>query len=198
MPVMGLTGGIATGKSLVSDYLKQRGIPVIDADELAREVVRKNRPAYREIVDAFGAGVLKKNGTLDRARLARVVFDRPEKRKVLEAIVHPRVYATGWKKIRSLLARDPDALVVFSVPLLFETGHDTEVDMTVVVYADEAAQVRRLMARNGLDEDEARKRIASQISIEKKRNAADWVIDNRGKRSETYRQVDEMVSQLLS
>ncbi len=198
MPVMGLTGGIATGKSLVSDYLKQRGIPVIDADEVAREVVRKNRPAYREIVDAFGAGVLKKNGTLDRARLARVVFDRPEKRKVLEAIVHPRVYATGWKKIRSLLARDPDALVVFSVPLLFETGHDTEVDMTVVVYADEAAQVRRLMARNGLDEDEARKRIASQISIEKKRNAADWVIDNRGKRSETYRQVDEMVSQLLS
>ncbi len=198
MPVIGLTGGIATGKSLVSDYLKQRGIPVIDADELAREVVRKNRPAYREIVAAFGPAILKKNGTLDRARLANMVFDAPEQRKVLESIVHPRVYEAGWKKIRSLLAKDPHALVVFSVPLLFETGHEGAVDLTVVVYADEGAQVERLMARNGLCEAEARKRLAAQISIEQKRKAADWVIDNRGKRSETYRQVDEMLSRLCA
>ncbi len=197
MPVIGLTGGIATGKSLVTDYLKRRGIPVIDADELAREVVRKNRPAYREIVAAFGPAILKKDGTLDRARLGRLIFDAPEQRKVLEAIVHPRVYAAGWKTIRALLADEPDGLVVFSVPLLFETGHDGEVDMTVVVYADEAVQVRRLMVRNGLNEEQARKRIASQIPIEEKRDAADWVIDNRGKRSDTYRQVDEMLSQVL-
>ncbi len=198
MPVIGLTGGIATGKSLVTDYLKHRGILVIDADELARAVVRKNQPAYQEIVAAFGPSILKKDGTLDRTRLASIVFDVPEQRKILEAIVHPPVYTEGWKQIHRLMADDPAALVVFSVPLLFETRHEGEVDITVVVYADEAAQVRRLMGRNGLSEEEARKRIAAQMPIEKKRDAADWVIDNRGETSETYRQVDQMLSQFLS
>ena len=196
MLVIGLTGGVASGKTLVTDYLERKGIPVIDADRIAREVVRAGEPAYREVIRAFGPGILERDGALNRKKLGALVFDSPDKRKRLEAMIHPRVYETAWQEIRRIQALDPGALIIFSVPLLFETGHDKEVDKTVLVYADEPTQVRRLMQRNGLTEPEARKRVSAQMSIEAKSKASDYVIRNMGTVEETYRQVDAILSEL--
>lgn len=196
MPVIGLTGGVASGKTLVTDYLEKKGIPVVDADRIAREVVRAGEPAYLEIVKEFGPGVLGPDGSLNRKKLGALVFDSPDKRKRLEAIIHPRVYGAAWKEIRRIQGRDPVALIIFSVPLLFETGHDKEVDKTVLVYADEPAQVRRLMQRNGLTEPDARKRISAQMPIDEKSRISDYVIRNMGTVEETYRQVDAILSEL--
>lgn len=198
MPVIGLTGGVASGKTLVTDYLEKKGIPVVDADRIAREVVRAGEPAYLEIVKEFGPGVLGPDGSLNRKKLGALVFDSPDKRKRLEAIIHPRVYGVAWKEIRRILDRDPGALIVFSVPLLFETGHDKDVDKTVLVYADEPAQVRRLMQRNGLTEPEARKRVSAQMPIDEKSRISDYVIRNMGTVEETYRQVDSILPELLT
>ncbi len=198
MPVIGLTGGVASGKTLVTDYLERKGIAVIDADRIAREVVRAGGPAYREVIEAFGPGILDQDGALNRKKLGALVFDSPSSRKRLEAIIHPRVYETAWKEIRRIQALDPSALIVFSVPLLFETGHDKDVDKTVLVYADEPTQVRRLMQRNGLTEPEAMKRVSAQMSIDAKSKIADYIIRNMGTVEETFRQVDAILSELRS
>lgn len=198
MPVLGLTGGVATGKTLVTDYLKSRGVPVVDADALSREVVRMGEPAHAEIKEAFGPEFFHDDGTLDRQKLGNLIFEVPERRKRLEAIIHPRVYALAWKEIRSLQEGSPDRLIVFSVPLLFETSHENEVDKVVVVYADENTQTERLMRRDGLTRAAAAKRISSQISIERKREAADYVIRNTGKVREALQEVDGLLRRLQS
>ncbi len=196
MPVIGLTGGVATGKTLVTDHLKSKGVAVIDADLLSREAVLVGQPAYREIVDEFGSKFLHPDGTLHREKLAALIFDSPEKRKKLEEIIHPRVYEEAWKEIRRIQESTPDALIVFSVPLLLESRHEQEMDKVVVVYADEPAQIQRLIKRNGLTEEKARKRISAQMPIEEKKERADFVISNTGSKEETLRQVDDLLSKL--
>ncbi len=198
MPVIGLTGGIATGKSLVTDYLERKGIPVVDADRIARNIVRKGEPALVEVVSEFGSGILHPDGTLNRERLGERIFGDSGERKRLEAILHPRVYDRAWEEIRGIRKADRHALVIFSVPLLFESGHEKEVDRVIVVYADEATQLRRIMKRDGLSERAARKRIAAQLPIEEKRKRADFVIRNTGAREEAYLQVEALLPGLRS
>lgn len=196
MPLIGLTGGIATGKSLVTDYLRSKGMVVIDADQLAREVVEPGTPAWREIRDEFGREFLRPDDTLDRKKLGQYIFRYPDRRRRLEQIIHPRVLDAARKIIHPLLDADPDRWVVFSVPLLFESGFDKMTARVVVVYADETIQLQRLMRRNGMMEREARERIEAQMPIEEKKQRADDVIDNRTTIEETYRQVDRWMEGL--
>ncbi len=194
MPVAGLTGGIATGKSLVTDYMRREGVVVIDADELAREVVEPGQPALEEIVRAFGPHMLLEDGTLDRRKLGQRIFPSVEERRRLEAIIHPRVYHRGWEKINRQCSAQPGRWLVFAVPLLFESGHEKEVDEVVLVYTDAATQLERLMNRDGLSREAAAQRIAAQIPIETKKGMANFVIDNSGTVASTWRQVDRLLA----
>ena len=173
---VGLTGGIASGKSLVAAELARLGAVVIDADVLAREVVAPGTPGLTAVVERFGAEVLD-GDRLDRARLGSIVFADPTARRDLERIVHPAVRARAAELER---AAAPDAVVVHVIPLLVETGQQDDFDIVVVVDADPETQVARLAARDGLTEDAARARLAAQASREERRAAADVVLSNQG------------------
>jgi dephospho-CoA kinase len=183
---IGLTGGIGSGKSTVSALLAARGAVVIDADRIAREVVEPGTPGLAAVVDAFGGQILAADGSLDRAALAAVVFTDPEARRRLDGIVHPLVRARATELAA---AAPPDAVVVHDVPLLVETGQAGSYDVVLVVEADPATRVARLVQR-GLAEDDARARIAAQASDEQRRAVADVVLDNNGSPDELAAQVD--------
>jgi dephospho-CoA kinase len=191
-----LTGGIATGKSTVLRLLQQRGIPTIDADRLAREAVAAGSPGLRAVADRFGPSVLSADGTLDRRRLAAIVFADPAARADLEAIVHPAVYEAIGAWFAALPAAVP--LAVADIPLLFETGRDREFACVVVVACTPAEQVRRVMAREGSTEADARARLAAQWPIDRKVALADHVIWTTGTPDETERQVDALVRRLMA
>ncbi|MBW7476661.1 dephospho-CoA kinase [Paenibacillus oenotherae] len=188
---LGLTGGIACGKSTVSAMLVQRGAKLIDADAVAREVVLPGEPALNDIAAAFGAQVLNEDGTLDRKKLGSLVFGNREQLDILESILHPAIRTRMWDKIRGCEAENPKGLIVADIPLLYETGQAGLYDAVMVVYVPQAVQMERLMARNSLTSEEAGKRIALQMDIEEKRQLADIVIDNSGSLEDTERQVDE-------
>jgi dephospho-CoA kinase len=171
---VGLTGGIASGKSLVAAELAARGAIIIDADVLAREVVEPGTPALAAIVERFGPQILS-DGQLDRSRLAEIVFADPDARRDLERIVHPAVRARAAELER---AADPAAVVVHVIPLLVETGQQEDFDVVVTVDVDHETQIRRLMARNGFSLAEAESRIAAQASREARLAASDMVVDN--------------------
>jgi len=175
--IVGLTGGIASGKSAVADLLAERGAVIIDADVLAREVVEPGTPGLASVVRRFGSGVLLPGGSLDRARLGEIVFSDADARADLNAIVHPAVRA----RAAALVARTPhDAVVVQVIPLLVETGQSASFDIVVVVDVDEETQLRRLMARNHLTRADAEARVAAQASRAERLAAADIVVDNGG------------------
>lgn len=183
---IGLTGGIGSGKSTVSELLAARGAVVIDADRIAREVVEPGTPGLTAVVEAFGKDVLRADGSLDRPALASVVFADPEARKRLDGIVHPLVRA----RAAELAAAAPgDALVVHDVPLLVETGQAASYDVVLVVQADPETRVFRLV-RRGLTEEDARARMAAQATDEQRRTVADVVLDNSGTEDELAAQVD--------
>ncbi|MDN5941155.1 MAG: dephospho-CoA kinase [Nitrospira sp.] len=177
MILVGLTGGVATGKSTVAKMFKQCGAIVIDADELAREVVKPGKTAWREIVGLFGKVVLNQDHSLNRQALGRIVFRNPKKRRQLEQIIHPRVAREQAKLTKQVARTDPKAVVIYDVPLLFETGIDKRVDTTVVVTADRKTQIARLKERNGLSRADAIRRIRSQMPLSKKIRLADIVVD---------------------
>lgn len=191
-----LTGGIATGKSTVLAMLGQRGIPTIDADILAREVVAMGEPAYARVVARFGIGILDDTGAIDRRALAAIVFADPDARRDLEAIVHPAVYDAIGSWFRALPAET--RLVVADIPLLFETGRQRDFDIVVVVACPPEEQVRRVMARDGATGTEARARLEAQWPIDRKVAAADHVIWTTGTLAETERQVDRLLTALRS
>ena len=174
---VGLTGGIATGKSTVSQLFVECGARLIDADVLARAAVEPGTPACREIAAAFGKDMLKADGSVDRERLGAVVFADPAKRTRLEAIIHPYVFAEEERHFREITAADPRAVVLFDAALLIETGAYKCKDRVIVVTAGERTQLRRLMERNRLTEEEARRRIRSQMPLAEKATVADYVID---------------------
>ena len=191
---IGLTGGVASGKSTVAAALRARGAAVIDADVLAREVVRPGGPAYQGVVDAFGSSVVGPDGTLDRAVLAARIFADPSARQRLNALTHPHIRRRMADEAARLTAAADHPVIVFDIPLLLDTtdGRDLNLDGIIVVYADPETRVRRLMARNGVSEDEARRRLAAQVPLEDKKAHATWVIDNSGTPDETQAQVERL------
>ncbi|MGE5554233.1 MAG: dephospho-CoA kinase [Betaproteobacteria bacterium] len=188
---LGLTGGLGSGKSRVAQALQELGAAVVDADQLAREVVAPGTPGWRAVVEAFGPEFLSPDGSLDRRKLGRLVFaDEPARRR-LEGIVHPEVKRLLRERAESL-ERAGAPVVVLEVPLLFEAGFEGEVDKVVVVDAPEEVRQRRVMARDGLTLNEARQRLAAQLPLREKVGRADYVIDNSGRWEETQRQVEHL------
>jgi dephospho-CoA kinase len=196
--LVGLTGSIATGKSTVSRMFGHLGARVLDADVLAREVVMPGQPAYLKIVEEFGPAVVQEDATLDRKALGAIVFADPARRKRLEEITHP---AIGLRQQRILSALDEEefeGIVIWDVALLFETGGVARMDRVVVVYTDPDTELARLMAREGIPEQQARARIATQMPVAEKAKRAHYVIDNSGERVDTERQVKAVYESLLA
>ncbi|HVC40108.1 MAG TPA: dephospho-CoA kinase [Candidatus Dormibacteraeota bacterium] len=189
--VIGLTGGIASGKSTVAERLSEKGAWIVDADQLARAVVAVQSPALAEIVESFGAEVIAGDGSLDRPQLGRLVFQDEAARERLNAIVHPRVLELSREEIRRAEAAGAE-LVVYDVPLLFETSREQEFEGTLVVWVDPLTQLLRLRHRSGLDEDEAKARIEAQLPLSRKRELATWTIDNSGSLEATRAAVDSL------
>jgi dephospho-CoA kinase len=190
MRLIGLTGGIGTGKSTVAAMLAARGAALVDSDLLAREVVEPGTPGLAEVVEEFGPSVLLANGTLDRAGLGAVVFGDEAKRLRLNAITHPRVRELMLQRVAAALGSDAP-LVVVDVPLLFESGMQGAFEGVLLVWTPPAVQLARLVERDGWAESEAQRRVASQMPIDEKRALATWVIDNSGTVAQTEAQVDD-------
>jgi dephospho-CoA kinase len=189
-----LTGGIATGKSYVRQRFEELGVPTSDADTFARAVVAPGTDGLADVVRTFGSGVLNSQGELDRRRLAAVVFPDPERRKALEAIVHPAVRRATDAWFAHLEPTVPFA--ISDIPLLYETGRDRDFAKVIVTACDPAVQLERVMQRDGLTEAEARLRIGAQMPIEEKVRRADYVIRTDGTFEETDRQVREVFETL--
>jgi len=189
MTRIALTGGIASGKSMVADEFARLGAVIVDADLLAREVVAPRSPGLERIVQRFGAGMLNEDGTLDRARLGDLVFVDEDARADLNAIVHPLVRERSEELFA---AAPPGSVVIEVIPLLVETGLHQAFDHVIVVDAPTEVQVRRLMQRSGLTADQARTRVRIQANREDRIAAADWVIDNSGDQASTVRQVEDL------
>ena len=190
MLLVGLTGGIGSGKSTVARMLEERGAVVFDADLLAREAVEPGTPSHAAVLERFGADVLAPGGALDREALASIVFADPSARRDLEQIVHPevrRLFAEG-----SEAYRDTDRIVVFSAPLLVESGMHTAFEILVVVSALVATQIERLMRQRGMSEAAIRARIDAQASLEDKAAVADFLVDNEGTLAELESQVERL------
>lgn len=186
--LIGLTGGIATGKSTVASMLAARGAAVVDADRAAHEVVQPGTPGFDEVVARFGDAVLDRDGAVDRSALGALVFSDREARATLEAITHPRIRTLVAERTVEALRGDA-RLVVVDVPLLFEGGRRGDFEGVLLVYAPAAEQLRRVRDRDGLDDLAALRRIGAQMPIDDKRSLATWVVDNTGSRDETAAQV---------
>ena len=193
---VGLTGGIASGKSGVSRVLVRRGIPVIDADQVARELVAPGSDALREIVETFGREVLDPGGALDRSRLGAIVFSDEPKRRRLEAILHPRIRAEQDRRLRKLEGEGAPVAVV-DAALMVEGGGWRRFDLLVVVDSREEDQIARLRERNGLGEGAARARVRTQIPLAEKVKFADRVVDNRGSLAELEAQAEALADWLF-
>ncbi|OME77918.1 dephospho-CoA kinase [Paenibacillus sp. FSL A5-0031] len=189
--IIGLTGGIASGKSTIANMLVERGALLVDADQVAREVVLPGEPALEAIASTFGQAVLETDGSLNRKALGEIVFRDKQSLAKLESITHPAIRARMQQTIHTYAEHYPERLVVADVPLLYETKQENLYEGILVVYVPAELQKKRLMERNQLPEEEASRRIALQMDIEQKRLKADWVIDNSGSLEETKRQLDE-------
>ncbi len=194
--IVGLTGGIATGKSTVTSMLRELGAYVVDADVWARKVVEKGSPGLAGIVQAFGPGILQGDGTLNRAALGQIVFQDAEARQRLNDITHPKVRDGMRQETAAYLEKHPDTPIVWDVPLLFEGETRNLVDVTILVYIPEEVQRMRLMSRDGLSEEDANRRISAQMPIEEKRALATYVIDNSGSLDNTREQVTRIWTKL--
>lgn len=198
MIVAGLTGGIATGKTTVAAIFEEAGARRIDADRIARDVVRKGSSAYRDIVAHFGMDLLLGDGEIDRKRLAAIIFSDPAAQRALENMVHPQVRQEIDRRVAQIRGEAPQALVILDIPLLFEAGMQRGLDEVILVYAPERLQLERLMARDGLTEPEAFARIRAQMPIESKKALATRLIDNSGSREHTREQALEVYRQLAA
>ncbi|NXR06806.1 DCAKD protein, partial [Semnornis frantzii] len=189
MFLVGLSGGIASGKSTVVAVLRELGCAVIDADVIAREVVQPHFKAYQQIVNSFGTEILLENGEINRQALGNIIFSQPEKRQLLNSITHPEIQKEMLKQILKYFVLGYH-YVILDIPLLFETNRLTKfMKYTVLVYCDPPTQLARLMRRDGLARAEAEARLAAQLPLEEKRRLATYIIDNSGEREGTRRQV---------
>ncbi len=195
MKVVGLTGGIAAGKSTVAAMFRDLGAVIVDADQVARDVVQPGMPALSEIVERFGKGVLLPDGTLDRERLRKLVFDDERARRDLEAITHPRIIQRIAERIREELDKGKPIAIV-EAALLFETRESFLLDAVVVVTCDEETQIRRVVERSGLSREEAANIIRAQMPTKEKIRRADYLVDNSGSLLQTWKQVKEIWNKL--
>ena len=188
MKLLGLTGGIASGKSTVAAILRRLGAAIINADELSREVVQPGQDAWKEIITTFGPDIVQGDETLDRRKLRKIVFDNPEARKKLEAIIHPRVRALAERRI-SELATAGNSIIVYEVPLLFEGQIHLWLRPVILVACEIETQKNRLVERDHLTEIEAQQHVDAQMSLEEKRQLADYVIEIDGNLKDLEKQV---------
>jgi dephospho-CoA kinase len=196
MLTVGLTGGIATGKSYILETLGSLGCATIDADIVARQVVEPGKPAYQDIVNRFGREVLAEDGALDRARLGAIVFADRSQRETLNAIVHPRVFEAQAEWLAETAARDPHAIAIVDAALMIETGSYRRFEKLIVVFCSPELQLERLMSRNRLSRSEAEARIAAQSSTEEKLKYADYSIDTSMGFEDTRPQVERVYAEL--
>jgi len=195
MIIVGLTGSVGTGKSTVTNFFRELGAYIIDWDELAREVTRPHLRAWKEIVEYFGKDCLNEDLTINRQKLAEIVFPDKEKVAKLNQIVHPEVFREDERITNEIKNLDPDAMIIKDIPLLFELTRPIFVDKTVVVSASEQTQLRRLEGK-GMSREDAQSRIKSQLPLEEKIKSADFVINNDGPFEETKKQVEGIYSLL--
>ena len=198
MNIIAVTGGIASGKSLVLSTFMNLGAFVIDCDLLSREAVIPCTKAWWKIVAVFGKAICRHNLEIDRKKLGGIVFNDSSKRKILEQIIHPEVRRKCTERIKAIKKMAPNAIVVIDVPLLIETGLQKEFDTVIIVYANADTQIRRLMKRDGITEAEARKMVELQIPLAEKRRFADYIINNDGTREETETQVRKLFEAISS
>jgi dephospho-CoA kinase len=196
--IVGLTGGIATGKTTVADMFRRAGAHIIDADRIAHQVVTPGQPAWDAIVATFGAQVLRSDGAIDRERLGAVVFKDAGLRKKLEDIVHPRVWSRMGEQIEWHRRQSPGGLIILDVPLLIETGRHSALAEVILVYTPQSIQMQRLMHRDGISRQAALERIHAQMPIEEKRLLATTVIDNSGCPTRTEEQALQVFGRLSS
>jgi dephospho-CoA kinase len=194
--LIAVTGGISSGKSAVAARLAEHGAVVVDADRIAREVVEPGMPALARIAEEFGPEYLTADGELDRARLGARIFADPVQRHTLNAITHPAIAERSHELFAAAAAADPDAIVVYDVPLLVDTERSAEFDLVVAVVADAAERVRRMVELRGMDREDAERRIASQASDADRVAIADVVIDANGSLEETNAQADALWERL--
>ncbi len=197
MKWIGITGGIGTGKSTVCQILKQLGYSVVDADEVARMVVEPGSPGLKQVIEHFGVGVLGENQLLDRRKLGKLVFGKPEQLNLLESILHPLIRLEVFRR-KQELERQGLPFAFYDVPLLFEKNMENQFDLIVVVATDPAQQVRRIQDRDKLSEDEIKQRLGSQIPIEKKKMAADFVIENMGSQEDLKKSIQDLIEKIQS
>jgi dephospho-CoA kinase len=196
MLLVGLTGGIASGKSLVSRVFRDLGAHIIDADKIVHGLLGPGQDACSEVVAHFGKDILLSDGSIDRRKLGDIIFDHPEERAWLNQCIHPRVFEAYNHQVRQICSRQPDAMVVMDAALLIETGYHKHMDKLIVVYATQQDQVKRLMERDRFTLEQAMARISSQMPLDEKRKFADQVIENTGTREETERQTREVFAKL--
>lgn len=197
MILVGLTGGIASGKTTVSDFLRQEGAHIIDADEIAHRLISKGNRAYRPVLDVFGDGVLDEFGEIDRKKLGAIVFAHPPELDRLNQIIHPLVFKELDAEKKRMSKEQPRSIIVFDAPLLIEAQAHQKMDWVLLVYVDEKIQRSRLIKRDALTTEEAMHRIALQMPIDKKRQYSDEIIDNRRPLHKVKQLVHDIYHQLL-
>jgi len=196
MLIVGLTGGIASGKSTIADMFKREGAYIIDIDMISRDVVKPGKPAWQDVVHIFGKEVLNEDQTLNRKKVGDIVFSDAEKRKKLEEIIHPKITAETLMKINEIAKKDNQAIVIIDIPLLIETDKQDTVNKVVLVYTSPQGQIERLVKRDGLSLEDAHKRLTSQMPIENKKKYAHYIINNEEPLKEIQKRVKEIFREL--
>ena len=192
MLIVGLTGGVASGKTAVSQVLKEEGAYIIDADQIARELVQPHQPAWKELIRAFGQEILQEDGSIHRKKLAAKVFADPEQRKLLNQILHPRIREEMGRRAKEIGQQDPEAIVVIDGPLLVELGDHRKMDKLIVVTSTRSQQLERLKDRDEANPEEALRMVSAQMPLEEKLKFADIVIRNEGSLEETKKRAREV------
>ena len=194
--LLGVTGGIASGKTTVANFFEDLGAVIIDFDIIARQVVEPGTPCFREIVEVFGQKIVDRDGHLDRKRLSGIVFEDERKRKKLEGIIHPRIFDIFISRTNEITEKDPDAIIQAVIPLLFEVGLKHLVHKTLVVYISRERQIERLIKRDKITRDHAANILNAQLPIDEKAGMADFVINNENSLDQTRSQVAELWKKL--
>lgn len=193
--VLGLTGGIATGKSTADKFFEEKNIPIVDCDEIAHNIMNVNKPAWEDIKEIFGDEYLNEDQTINRKKLGKLVFNDPTKMKILNEITHPRIFQEMESQIAQYKSEDY-SLIIVDAPVLFESHSEKYYDETLVISLPQDLQIKRLMARNNLTKEEALSRINSQMSLKEKEARATYVIENTGSVEDLYKKLNELLTKI--